>query len=277
MISVIIPTCNRNELLSNCLERLSPTVQCVNELYEVIVTDDGKDNYALDLIKTKYSFAKWVKGPQKGPAANRNNGAKYATKEWLIFIDDDCLPDKNLITGYYKAIQSFPEILAFEGRIGVNEPQNSFLEEAPINEKGGYFWSCNIAIKRNFFNELNGFDEQFPYAAMEDADLFKRIKQKTNHYMFVPNAYVVHPWRTNKHLFKTILNRQKSQLYYISKYPEEKEKVNFYNYIRVFVIFLSFTLRNALKFKFKGFVQKLVCDFLQLYFGLRILFKIDKV
>src|SRR5690348_16192010 len=101
MISVIIPACNRNELLSKCLAKLHPSVQSLPaELYEMIVTDDSKDNVSKEFIHQNYSWIKWVQGPKKGPAANRNNGAAHAKNDWLVFIDDDCTPDKNLLAGY---------------------------------------------------------------------------------------------------------------------------------------------------------------------------------
>ena len=40
--SVVIPTCERNDLLARCLERLAPGAQRFSaDRYEVIVTDDG--------------------------------------------------------------------------------------------------------------------------------------------------------------------------------------------------------------------------------------------
>ncbi len=120
LISVIIPSCNRNELLGKCLNALKPGVQTIgSDSYEIIVTDDSKGDIAAAFIQKNYAWAKWVKGPGKGPAANRNNGAKNAKGEWLVFIDDDCLPDNSLITAYEKAIYIYKDVQVFEGYIGV--------------------------------------------------------------------------------------------------------------------------------------------------------------
>ena len=274
MISVIIPTCNRNELLGKCLDALKPGVQTIGSNdYEVIVTDDSKESIAAEFIQTNYAWVKWVKGPAKGPAANRNNGAKYAKGEWLVFIDDDCIPDDNIIKTYHSAITNEPDMLAFEGRIYVNAPQTSFLQEAPLNYTGGFFWSCNICIQKGLFLLLHGFDEMFPFAAMEDVDLFKRLKQNTNKHRFVFDAAVMHPWRMNKHLFKTTLKRYKANEYYLLKHPEEKQRINSHYYFQAFARQLSFTLKNAWKFRFSGFVQKFNCDLLQLYFGISAVFR----
>jgi GT2 family glycosyltransferase len=274
--SVIIPTYNRNELLTKCLELFAPSIQSISEnLYEVIVTDDGNSYGARDLIKEKFPWVKWIEGPKRGPAANRNNGAKYSTGEWLVFIDDDCLPECNILEEYKKAVERHPQVSAFEGRIFVDTPQTSFLQESPLNNSGGYFWSCNICIRKDLFNNLAGFDENFPFAAMEDVDFFLRLKKVTRHYMFLPNAAVLHPWRTNKGLSNTIIKRYHSQLYFEYKHPESV-KLNASAYITNYLHFTQFTFINAFKFRFKGFRKKLICDGLQLYFAFRCLFKLDK-
>lgn len=273
LLSVIIPTCNRKDLLSNCLDLLSPSSQTLDfSFYEVIVTDDSTNSISRDFISKECDWVKWCEGPKKGPAANRNNGAKQAIGEWLIFIDDDCLPDNNLINAYACAIQDNPSIFAFEGRIYVDEPQTSLLQEAPINCTGGYFWSANICIKKDLFYLMRGFDENFPFAAMEDVEFFKRLKGIVNKHMFVYDASVVHPWRTNLKLFRDLKRRHQSQKYYLCKYPEEMGRINFKYYFLAFLRNLKFTLKNAYRFKCKGLAYKILCDFLQLYFAMQVIF-----
>jgi GT2 family glycosyltransferase len=276
MFSVIIPTCDRNDLLALCLTRLKDRVQNADISYEVIVSDDSRSNTSRKFIEEQFSWVKWVEGPKRGPAANRNHGAANANGDWFIFIDDDCLPNAEIINEYKKAIAEYPDFLAFEGRIYVNESQTSFLQEAPLNTTGGCFWSCNICIKRKLFQQLNGFDENFPFAAMEDVDMFIRLKNITDKYMFLSNAAVLHPYRKNKQLYKTILKRYQSQLYFISKHPEQKEVMGAAFYFRSFGLFFKSTLKNAWRFRFSGFGRKICCDFLQLYFGFRAMFKMDR-
>ncbi len=101
LFSVIIPTCNRVEQLNKCLALLKPDIQLINsEIYEVIVSDDSKDDSTMMLIQQKFERVKYINGPKRGPAANRNNGAKHAKGEWLIFIDDDCIPEPGLLKAF---------------------------------------------------------------------------------------------------------------------------------------------------------------------------------
>ncbi|HEX5152924.1 MAG TPA: glycosyltransferase family A protein [Parafilimonas sp.] len=199
LFSVIIPTCNRNELLSKCLELLKPGIQTIDgSNYEVIVTDDSKESNAEEFIQSNYDWVQWVKGPGKGPAANRNNGSKYAKGEWLIFIDDDCLPDKELLNEYKTGIKNNSNCLAFEGAILPDDFEllKKDMAECPVNTNGGCFWSANICTNANLLKQIGGFDESYLIAAQEDQQLKIDIEKHTQEkIVFMKDAKVVHPVR----------------------------------------------------------------------------------
>lgn len=194
LFSVIVPTYHRNDLLSKCLDCLAPGVQKLPaEQYEVIVTDDGDQTTAQEMICDRYPWVKWVAGSGKGPAANRNHGSKYAQGDWLVFTDDDCLPTSSWLSAFALAIA--PDISVYEGKTTCEAGIRSPLEHAPINLTGGYLWSCNMMLKRKTFYELGGFDQNFPYPHMEDAELRERIKNSGHLSIFVSEAVVDHPPR----------------------------------------------------------------------------------
>lgn len=194
MISVIIPTCNRNDLLAKCLDCLAPGKQSLSfSEYEVIVTDDGKDTTAEQMLKEKYPWARWTQGPRKGPAANRNHGASQAKGEWLAFTDDDCLPSTGWLEAFSRANPSATSVL--EGRTVAKTGIPGPFWTSPTNEKGGLLWSCNFMISRDLFASLGGFDEKFPKPHMEDVDFRIRVEQAVGVPRFVPDAWVDHPAR----------------------------------------------------------------------------------
>lgn len=274
MFSIIIPTCNRNDLLSQCLDQLNPLVQAPNGYnYEVIVTDDSNNLITAQLIKERYNWVKWIEGPKKGPAANRNNGAKYAHGEWLIFLDDDCLPDAHILKEYCNALSLNPGIQVFEGCISTDRNQQSFAEESPVNESGGYLWSCNFMINKSLFvDKLKGFDEGFPFPAMEDVDLDYRLRKLGCTIIFIKNALVVHPWRVQKKMYAVTMRRFESLLYFLGKHPEMRKKLNSKYYLHMVMSGVKSLFVNSVKFKFKGFGRKIIHIALHFYFSLYFIF-----
>ena len=195
--SIIIPTSNRPSLLKLCLSELYKAVTYIgSHKVEIIVTDDSSDERSKDLLKTHFPQVRFMNGPRKGPAANRNNGAKSASGQWLLFLDDDIIPDVNLISDYINAISLDIEIAAFEGAIFPDDWKllEKDMAECPINTYGGCFWSANVCIKKELFFKIGGFNEQYTIAAQEDQDIFAKIKVHTP-VPFLKNAFVIHPVR----------------------------------------------------------------------------------
>jgi len=197
LFSVVIPTRDRNETLALCLDRLAPGSQTLpHDQYEVIVADDSARTAARDLVSDRYPWARWVAGPRRGPAANRNTGARIARGEWLAFTDDDCLPGAEWLAAFDESrAENAAALEALEGRTTCRAGLNSPRQTAPVNLEGGVLWSCNFAIRRAGFETIGGFDERYPYAHMEDADLRLRLLKAGYMIRFVPSAEIDHPPR----------------------------------------------------------------------------------
>ena len=194
LISVVIPTCHRNDLLAKCLDCLTPGVQSLPpDQYEVIVTDDGSRSTAEQLVREQYPWVRWVAGPRQGPAPNRNNGASQARGEWLAFTDDDCLPLPTWLASYADSITD--GVSVYEGKTVCVEGVTSPLYQSPINLTGGCLWSCNFMIRASLFQEIGGFDTEFAMPAMEDVDLHERLCRRGDPGTFVDTAVVDHPPR----------------------------------------------------------------------------------
>ena len=253
LLSVIIPTFKRRETLSICLKHLAPEVQNLSlDLFEVIVTDDAPGNDQRDSLSRDYPWVLHHRGPQKGPASNRNSGAKSARGEWLIFLDDDCLPQPSFLSAYIEAIHKNPDYFVFEGSTLPERPRIRLDEEAPINDQGGYLWSCNFLIKRNLFFELGGFCELYPYPCMEDVDFREQLKKRDVKFLFVPKASVIHPWRSFAPDNKYLKMRLISHAIFFDRYPLLRPSFSktCRTILRGWVLGL---LREAPRLKFRGF------------------------
>ncbi len=198
LFSVVIPTCNRPDELAACMDRLAPGVQNIDASnYEVIVTDDGRKKPADDTVRFRYPWARWTAGPAKGPAANRNHGASLAIGQWLVFIDDDCLPEPQLLHAYQQQAsrETSANMVVLEGpTLRIGEPR-SLLWEAPHNPSGGACISANFAIQKADFEASGKFDGRYPSAAIEDTEFFARFHLSGGVTRFVRDAIVHHPLR----------------------------------------------------------------------------------
>mgnify|MGYP003624934406 CR=1 FL=1 len=161
------------------------------------MSDDGRNLSARTVLAGEFSEVAWIDGPRRGPAANRNTGAAAADGDVIIFLDDDCLPQPGLLVAYAQAFEA-TSLCAAEGRILADRPATRMDQVSPINENGGCFWSCNIALRRDFFEKTGGFDERFPAAAMEDVEFRERIRKMGTPIEFVSDALVLHPYRVMK-------------------------------------------------------------------------------
>ena len=209
----------RSEVRSPTSDLRSPISATPAFTYEVIVTDDGSKTTAQELIQRSYPWAKWIEGPKRGPAANRNHGAKHSEGEWLVFTDDDCLPDLAFLSGYWEAAMK-NDAPVLEGKTSPAGIRTRVDMECPINETGGYLWSCNLGIRKELFFELDGFDANFPGPAMEDVDFRTRLLKAGKVIKFVSGALALHPWRLKKE-FSFLKLHSESVGYFVTKHPEK--------------------------------------------------------
>jgi GT2 family glycosyltransferase len=185
MITVVIPTCERPDCVVRCLDK-------INGADEVIVTDDSKTDQTRQVIRDRFPRVRWVRGPGRGPAANRNFGARHATSDLLAFVDDDCIPADDWVGNMRKALADGEVV---EGKTICTGKTEHPLEEVVENPGGGLLWSCNFGIRAELFWSLGGFDEDFLEAGGEDLELAWRLKRNGITPIFAPAALVYHPAR----------------------------------------------------------------------------------
>lgn len=263
LFTVVIPTYNRQDLLLVCLNSLShyfnPSFQeAPCPLIEVIVSDDS---YSLDLkilLRDRFPWCTYVKGPARGPAANRNHGAKLAKCEWVVFTDDDCIPQEGWLEAFAMHSQNYDVL---EGRTLALETRTRADEECPINSSGGFLWSCNFAVRRDAFLNLGGFNEDFPAPAMEDVELNTRINKLGLNRLFVYNAIVLHPWRKRKGLSYAKAHSL-SIATYIFLHPDQALRFSLQVQVLTFCRLLQRNIRQAI---FTGIYEGL---FRQIYLDL---------
>ena len=204
LFSVIVPTRDRPEHLEACLEALT-RVDFPPDGLEVIVSDDGSINPPTAIVAR---FAdrlrvRLIQGAKAGPGAARNRGAVEALGRFLVFTDDDCVPERGWLTAYDRCLTQSSDLLA-AGRVVNGLPHNPFSTATQLivtyvyaeNERKRtgtrMFASCNLAMRADLFRKLGGFSEAFPLAAGEDHDFCHRWQHKGWGTVYVPDAVIRH-------------------------------------------------------------------------------------
>jgi HAD superfamily hydrolase (TIGR01662 family) len=171
--AVVIPTIGRPGLAE-----LVATVDGDPGPSCIVIADDRSDASAeLDLPATRAPLIV-VRTHGHGPAAARNAGWRAADADWIAFLDDDvaipidwCRRLVNDVDGLSEnvaASQAWIYVPAPAGR----RPTDS--ERRTMNLSGALWITADMAYRRSALLGTGGFDERFPRAFREDADLALR-------------------------------------------------------------------------------------------------------
>ena len=218
-IDIVIPCAGRTDDLLRLLHSLHAFCPdgLDGEVASITVSDDRYTEALRTQVSDRFPAVRYVAGPARGPAANRNFGASLGKADWLLFLDDDCYVESDLLCTYAVAMREHVETVVFEGAIQPVGDRPNGNHHAPANLDGGYLWSCNMLLRRAAFEAIGGFDQRFPYPCMEDVDLRERLCHTGVRITFVRGAVVRHPWRSisERELSRSIV----SHAIYATKHP----------------------------------------------------------
>ncbi|PXX68920.1 HAD superfamily hydrolase (TIGR01509 family)/HAD superfamily hydrolase (TIGR01549 family) [Nocardia tenerifensis] len=173
--SVVIPTTGRDNL-----RRLLETLDTASgpRPREIIVVDDRPDGEDLTLPDTEPPV-RVVRSGGRGPAAARNAGWRHATGAWIAFLDDDVVIAADWPARLADDLRDIDETTAAStARIEVALPahRKPTDEERGVARLADARWiTADMAYRRTVLAEVGGFDERFPRAFREDADLAIRV------------------------------------------------------------------------------------------------------
>lgn len=200
--SVVIPTRDRWPILQRTLDTLR--LQDVSG-FETIVVVDGTDQRPPDLDDVTV-----VVRDHAGPGAARNAGAEQATRDIILFLGDDMLAASDLIARHLECHQkNWDAHVAVLGHVGwhpdvakgriqrwLDWSSTQFDYTNMVGPEAGWgrLYSSNLSIKRDFFLDVSGFDEEFDFA-YEDTDLAWRLNEKGLRLLYEPCARTSHHHR----------------------------------------------------------------------------------
>lgn len=215
VLSVVIPTYNRLEILRRSLGLLADEGNAFRAPHEVLVVDDGSsDGTAAWLAGAgvpKASTARFrVIGQENaGPARARNRGVEEAAGELVLFLGDDVLVTPGLLALHVEAHRTrngtgevavlgrtlwapqmrptaFLRFLMEGDQFGFKHIEDH--ENVPYN----FFYTANVSLRRQSMLDAGLFDESFPHAAWEDVELCYRMTMDGMRLVYEPGALAHH-------------------------------------------------------------------------------------
>jgi glycosyltransferase involved in cell wall biosynthesis len=173
-VSVVVPAFNEEALLPDSLAAIREAMTAFKES-ELIVCDNNSTDRTAEIARA--AGAKVVFEPLNQIARARNTGAAHASGDWLLFVDADSYPSRELFTDALASMKGNSlaggATVAFE----TADPLIRFWIAAwnflsrRMRWAAGSFIFCEAAA----FRELGGFSQEL-YAG-EEIDLFKRLKR----------------------------------------------------------------------------------------------------
>jgi GT2 family glycosyltransferase len=216
VISVIIPVHNGSTYVASCLEALGKSGY---RSFEIIVVDDASDDDTVEICRALGATVIELT-VQGGPAVARNEGAKSASGEILLFIDSDVLVTENTLGQVADCFSENRDISAVFGSYDDSPGAPDFLSQyrnllhhfvhQRSDAEANTFWAGCGAVRSDVFTELGGFDEnKFPLPSIEDIELGYRMRENGYRILLDKNIQVKHlkHWRWRSVIRTDIFNR----------------------------------------------------------------------
>jgi len=209
LTTVVVPTVGRPSLrvLLEALAGGTRPLDC-----PVVVVDDrtsGADpaadlapglaaDLAPDLRDLDLPALRVLRSGGGGPARARNIGWRHASTRWVSFLDDDVVPDPDWYDRLLADLASAgPGVAGSQGRVRVPLPPDrrpTDWERTTAGLADALWITADLTYRRSALSAVGGFDERFPRAFREDADLGLRITQSQGE-IVRGRRWITHPVR----------------------------------------------------------------------------------
>lgn len=178
-VAVVVPTVGRpslRRLLTSLADAAGPLPATV------VLVDDRRDATTTLLdgpvparLRDRLTV---LTGAGRGPAAARNVGWRSVTTPWVAFLDDDVEVAGDWLARLADDLAVGGDVAATQGRIVVPRPAGRAPTDWERNVAGlehARWATADMAYRRRALIAVGGFDERFPRAYREDADLALRV------------------------------------------------------------------------------------------------------
>ena len=270
-ITLIIVCFNSYKLIQKNLSEISK--------FKTIIIDNSKSDKIRSLVvgvkNIKYIKTKKNLGYGKG----NNLGVSESKTPFVLILNPDILIQSESIEILYKAYFNYENIGILAPALYDNDNNRrsngnlSFINKEKISKKNilnnqkaqgntcyQFAVGCAYLIKKDFFNEIGGFDKDF-FMYFEDNDFCDKTIDKKMSIIEIPESKMVHLQGLSvENSF--LQNCKLSIIHKISEYIYYKKKTSILNlYKKIFVNFFDYLQRflvNFIKLKFNKSFKNLL-------------------
>jgi glycosyltransferase involved in cell wall biosynthesis len=203
-LSIIIPTFNRANLLSEAIQSIlsQPT-----SIHEIIIADDGSDDDTTSLcrqlqqVDIPVNIVVSRSEKNLGAQASRNRGILISTGDCLLFMDSDDVLTENAILPLLKELEADQSLHYVYGQVRVVDSTLQPLDTLNLvgsdfsdqpREIAGYHWHTMAAIYRKSYIQKVGFWNE-ELTGSQDWEFQARVKMAGGKRKFV--EHIVGLWR----------------------------------------------------------------------------------
>jgi GT2 family glycosyltransferase len=214
VVSIVIPTQSRFDLLDACLASLREARARLDQTSELIVVNDGNTESPTEVVNAHDAQARVIDLPESiGFSGAVSEGIEAAKGDWILVLNDDTTLDPMSLSELLhtargrERIGTVTPLLRFAGEPGTINSAGLAIDDlgiaqdrllgAPVEESerevtevfGG---SAAAALySREMLEQIGGFDRTF-YAHLEDADVAWRARMLGWSCLYVPSAVIDH-------------------------------------------------------------------------------------
>ncbi|SLM29947.1 Glycosyl transferase, family 2 (fragment) [Desulfamplus magnetovallimortis] len=209
--TIIIPVFNNIRYTLNCLKAIHN--QNTTFTFEILIIDDNSSDETKEILSLIKGIKNLSNKKNKGFLLSCNKASKHSNGKYLVFLNNDAAPGSQWLQEILIPFKSHKNV----GLVGTMLlfPDGSLQEAGGFVFKDGsilnygrngnpihcrfnfvretdYCSGCSIAIPKQLWNRIGGFDERYKPAYYEDTDLAFRVRDMGYKTIYTPFSKIVH-------------------------------------------------------------------------------------
>jgi len=227
MVSIIIPSYNRSNLIEYTLKSLFEQ-DYDHSKFEVVVVDNASTDNTAEIVKkwaAKYpELIRYEFEGRQGSHFARNGVISKVKGDLLYFTDDDMIADSKMLSSLVKVMEEHPEVATVTGRVIPHWEQEPPMwlkmffvsgwlslydrdEELFISDDDFGVFSCHQMVRRDLFIKAGGYNPDIvdgEWLGDNETGLNIKLKALGGKFAFTHSSvteHIIPPHRTTQAYF----------------------------------------------------------------------------